>query len=178
MASSSIFGNQSTTLEKNTKIFVTKKTVRFGKNVYQTHNIAGFSEGEVDIGQIPWVLVLLLLLFSLIVNSFNGGIGALLLLAGLAGGIWNLVKPKHYGFLLTLNSGDKKLFVTPDKDGLKKVIIDIYDFIEKEKDATYEISIINSTITGNFVLGGATSVSFNSANDSFKTSANISRSWS
>jgi len=36
---------------------------------------------------------------------------------------------------------------------VKKVISVIYDFIETEKDATYEISVTNNNVTGNFVQG-------------------------
>jgi hypothetical protein len=145
--------NQSITLEKNKVILITKRTVRFARNVYQTHNISGFSEGEVDIGTIPWTTIIVVLLIGLIAVGANGGLGSLLILLAIAGAVWNFVKPKHYGLLLTLNSGDKKLFITTDKAGLKKVISVIYDFIETEKDATYEISVTNNNVTGNFVQG-------------------------
>ena len=68
---------------------------------------------------------------------------------------WNLLKPKHYGFLITLNSGDKKLFVTSDFSGLKQVTSTIYDFIEKDKDIAYQITVQNSQIKGNFIQGYA-----------------------
>jgi hypothetical protein len=145
--------NQSITLEKNKVILITKRTVRFARNVYQTHNISGFSEGEVDIGTIPWTTIIVVLLIGLIAVGANGGLGSLLILLAIAGAVWNFVKPKHYGLLLTLNSGDKKLFITTDKAGLKKVISAIYDFIETEKDATYEVSFTNNNVTGNFVQG-------------------------
>jgi hypothetical protein len=93
------------------------------------------------------------LLIGLIAVGANGGLGSLLILLAIAGAVWNFVKPKHYGLLLTLNSGDKKLFITTDKAGLKKVISAIYDFIETEKDATYEVSFTNNNVTGNFVQG-------------------------
>jgi hypothetical protein len=134
-------------------ILITKRTVRFTRNVYQTHNIAGFSEGEVDIGTIPWIIIIIVLLIGLTVSAFNGGLGWFLNLLAIAGAVWNFAKPKHYGLLLTLNSGDRKLFTTTDKPGLKKVVSVIYDFIETEKDATYEISVTNNSVTGNFVQG-------------------------
>lgn len=162
MATSSPFGSQDITLEKNKVITVTKRTVRFARNVYQTHNIAGFGEGEVEIGAIPWGLIIVVFILGLILNSFNLGVGWLLVLGGIAGGVWNFAKPKHYGLLLTLNSGDKKLFVTTDQTGLKQVISVIYEFIETEKDATYQISINNSQVKGNFIQGSAKDVLFNS----------------
>lgn len=145
--------NQSITLEKNRVITITKRTVRFSYNVYQTHNITGFSEGEVDIGTIPWGILILVLLASSIIGIGNSGAGGLLGSLGIAGIIWNLAKPKHYGLLLTLNSGDKTLFTTSQKESLKQVIGVIYEFIESEKEATYQISISGSQVRGNFIQG-------------------------
>jgi hypothetical protein len=162
MAASSPFGSQDITLEKNKVITVTKRTVRFARNVYQTHNIAGFGEVEIDIGTVPWALIVVVFILGLILDSFDLGVGRLLVLAGIAGGVWNFAKPKHYGLLITLNSGDKKLFVTTDKAGLKQVISVVYEFIETEKDATYQISINNSQVKGNFIQGNAKDVLFNS----------------
>jgi hypothetical protein len=145
--------NQSITLERNKTITITKKTLRFSHNVYQTHNITGFSEGEVEIGTIPWGIIVALLLIGSIAGIGNSGIGLTLSLAAIGGAIWNFTKPKHYGLLLTLNSGDKKLFTTSDKANLKVAIGAIYEFIEKEKDATYQISIENSQVRGNLIQG-------------------------
>lgn len=145
--------NQSIMLEKSKVILITKRTVRFARNVYQTHNIAGFSEGEVDIGRLPWIIIIIVLLIGLTVSAFNGALGQFLILLAIAGVVWNFAIPKRYGLLLTLNSGDRKLFTTTDKPGLEKVVSVIYDFIETEKDATYEISVTNNSVTGNFVQG-------------------------
>jgi hypothetical protein len=145
--------NQSITLESNKVITITKRTVRFSKNVYQTHNIAAFGEGYVDIGTIPWWIIIVVAILGLIMTSFAGGVGWFLVLAAMAGAVWNFIKPKHYGFLVTLNSGDKKLFITTDKEGLQKVVSVIYDLIEAEKEATYQISVNHSQIKGNFIQG-------------------------
>lgn len=164
MATVPSFGsNQNVTLESNKVITITQRTVRFSKNVYQTHNIAGFSEGEVEIGAIPWLIIVVVFILGLFVGLGNGSLGGLILLAAIGGVVWNFVKPKHYGLLLTLNSGDKKLFTTSDMEGLKRVIEVIYDFIESEKEATYEISINNSKVNGNFIqgdVGGNTSYAY------------------
>lgn len=145
--------NQNITLEQNKVITITKRTVRFSKNVYQTHNIAGFSEGYVEIGSIPWLIIVVVFILGLIIGIGNSSLGLLMIVAAIAGVVWNFVKPKHYGLLMTLNSGDKKLFTTSDVDGLKRVIEVIYDFIETEKEATYQISINNSKVSGNFIQG-------------------------
>ena len=154
--------NQSITLERNKVITLTQRTVRFGSEVYQTHNIAGFGEGEVNIGAVPWIILIIALFLGWIGNSINPAIGWVLILASIGGVVWNFVKPKHYGFLITLNSGDKKLFTTSDKPGLKQVTSIIYELIETDKEATYQISVNNSQIHGNFVQGYAEgNLSFN-----------------
>jgi hypothetical protein len=158
MATANLLGsNQSVTLERNKVITITKRTVRFSRNVYQTHNIAEFGEGEVDIGTIPWIIIIGVLIVGLTIGIFNinSEVGLLLIFSASGGAVWNVIKPKHYGFLLTLNSGDKKLFTTTDKENLKRVIEVIYDLIETEKEATYQISVNNSKVNGNFIQGYA-----------------------
>jgi uncharacterized membrane protein len=146
-------GNTSITLERNKVITITKRTVRFSKNVYQTCNITGLSEGEVDVGTIPWIIIIGAFGLSPIVGFSSGAVGSLFVLAAISGVVWNFVKPKHYGLLLTLNSGDKKLFVTTDTVNLQRVIEEIANFIESDKGEVYQISINNSQIQGNFVQG-------------------------
>jgi len=170
VASNLLKNKHNITLYKNNKlIVVTKKTIRFSTNVYQTSNIASFGEGEVDIGTIPWIFVISFLIIGLNIHlyaiSYAIGstaeyTGTFLLSLGGIGTFWNWFKPQYYGLFLTLNSGDKTLFVINDKIGLKKVILDIYEFIEAEKNEVYEISIKNSQVSGNFVqgnIGGSTS---------------------
>ncbi len=150
---SNLFGsNQSITIDRSKLITVTNKTVRFESSVYQTHNIASFTEGEVEIGGLPWIFLVLLTIIGLISISFNAFLGWMLFLAGMAGIVYNLSKPKHRGLLITLNSGDKRLFVAQE-EGLAKVVDEIYTLIEKESNASYKISIANSQIQGNFVQG-------------------------
>jgi|GEM_PF-1842180 len=141
-------------------ISVTKKTVRYGTEVYQTHNIAGFGEGEINIGSIPWIFLIILFALSPIAGFGNQIFGLLLISASIGGMLWNLVKPKHYGFLITLNSGDKRLFVTTDKRGIKEAALGIYDFIEsEEKENTYQMSITANNITGHVINGSGIEVS-------------------
>jgi len=146
------------TLVSNKVITLTKRTVRFSKNVYQTHNITSFSEGEVDLGTFPWWIIIVAFLLSLVSAMGKNWLGwYLYYLVGAIGGVtWNFCKPKHYGLLITLNSGDKTLFTTKNTESLKEIIVEIYDFIESEKEATYQISISNSEVSGNFIQGNAT----------------------
>jgi hypothetical protein len=160
MTSSPSFG-QNINVEKNRVITVTKRTVRFEKNVYQTKNVSSFSEGNIVVSGLPWLLLIVLIILGLIGASFSW-IGWMLMLAGGAGVFWNLSKPKNYGLLLSLNSGDKSLFVSSDTEGLKKVISVIYDLIENETEATYQVNITNSKVDGNFIAGN------NAGNISYK----------
>ena len=79
--------NQNITLENNKVITLTKRTIRFSKNVYQTHNITGFSEGEVDMGTIPWSIIVSVFFASLIAGIGNSALGGLLVLAAIGGAI-------------------------------------------------------------------------------------------
>jgi hypothetical protein len=90
---------------------------------------------------------------SVLSNGWLAFFSFVFTISAIAGAVWNFIKPKHYGFLLSLNSGDKKLFTTSDVDGLKQVISVIYDFIETEQDSTYQITVNNSKIRGNFIQG-------------------------
>lgn len=156
MATLSTSGNQNILIEKNrATITVSKRTVRFAKNVYQTKNVASFADGEVSIGEVPWWIVITAALIGFIWIQFNWS-GWVLLLAGGGGIAWNIQKPKYYGLLLTLNSSDKSLFVTSDTAGLKQAITTIYDLIESESEATYELNISNATIQGNIIQGSHT----------------------
>jgi hypothetical protein len=144
------------TLVSNKVITLTKRTVRFSKNVYQTHNITGFSEGEVEIGMIPWWIIIFALGYSLMmITGYNNWAGGqYFFYPGIVGLIWNLYKPKHYGLLITLNSGDKTLFTTTKTESLKEIIGQIYDFIEAaENNKTYQMTINNSQVTGVLMQG-------------------------
>lgn len=164
MAKTNQFGDKSLKINDSDRIItVTKKTIRFGRDVYQTHNVTGFSEGEVDLGQIPWIPLIFALIIGLGIFQFNNLMGFVFIGIAIAGIVRNLTGSKHYGLLLTLNSGDKELFVTKDMEGLKNVITEIFDFIEnqKEKDNIYyQISVTNSHVSGNFIQGNSNRTSF------------------
>lgn len=156
----SLGNTQNISFERNKVIIVTKRTVRFANTVYQTRNITGFSECNIDTREIPEILIALALILSLLAYAFFEDIGDIMVVIGsllmwfvILGALWNKFRPKRYGLLLTLNSGDKKLFTKTDKLGLKRVISVISDFIETERDTTYQISIENSKVQGNFIHG-------------------------
>lgn len=168
MAKANSFGsNHQTTVEKRQRVItITQKTVRFSDNVYQTHNITGFSEGTVDIETIPWWIIILVFVTGLILCSSNNRVapstlyattnnivGLFLILASIGGTTWKVTRPRNYGLLLTFNSGHQTLFVTTDRENLKQAVIVIYDFIEEEKNAIYQIDISNSSVRGNLIQG-------------------------
>ena len=153
MATLSTSGNQNVLIEQNrSTIIVSKRTVRFAKNVYQTKNVSSFADGEVSIGGVPWWIVVMATLLGIIWMQFNW-VGWVIFFAGGGGIGWNIVKPKYHGLLLTLNSSDKSLFVTSDTAGLKQAITTIYDLIESDSEATYQLNISNSTIEGSIIQG-------------------------
>lgn len=164
MENSNLLRNcQNITLEHNKIITITHKTVRFSNNVIQTHNIVSFGEGEVVSKTLPWWIFVLGLILGLSTSSLGSfsSMGLLIILISIGGMAWNFsLRPKDYGLLLTLNSGDKTLFVTSDKKGVKKIISTIYEFLEGELNAIYQISINSSTVQGNFVSGAVGNIFF------------------
>jgi hypothetical protein len=149
--------DSNTYVEVNQLITVTNRTVRFSNTVYQTKNITSFSEGNIVTLEFPWtpVIIITLLGFMMASTDFRDvkGIGVSIMIVGVFGIIINLARPKQYGLLLALNSGDKKLFVSSDTKGLKNIISVIYDLIETDSEATYQVNISNSKIKGNFIQG-------------------------
>ncbi|NJM46878.1 MAG: hypothetical protein HC860_12585 [Alkalinema sp. RU_4_3] len=164
----------------NEVITITDRTVRFGKTVYQTRNIASFSEGNVPIGQIPGSLLIVAFIGGILLSGYGSTtsifssrsdtdvaslVGAGLIIMSILGFIWNIIKPTKYGLLLTLNSGDKKLFATSDRAGMKQVISTLYDFIEEDRNTTYQITVGYNQISGNLIQGNVSgSVSYRSGN--------------
>ena len=149
-------GSQGITFINNKIITITKRTIRFSHNVYLFHNIEGFSEEVVDIGTIPFWIITIVFMIAVIISSSNLTLGWALTILPISGMIWNFSKPRHYGLLLTLNSGNKFLFVTTDKSGTKNVISVIYDFFETEteEDLAIQISISNSYVSVNNIYRG------------------------
>jgi Family of unknown function (DUF6232) len=152
MSANSFGSSQSITVDRdNQLITVTSKTVRFGSSVYQTHNIASFTEGKIAVSSIPWIFIILVFIIGIASLSFNSLLGVMLIFVAISGIFWN-DRPKQKGLLITLNSGDKMLFVA-QAAGLDEVIANIYTLIEMEKEGSYKISITNSQISGNLVQG-------------------------
>lgn len=79
-----------------------------------------------------------------------------------------LSRKKKYGLILTLNSGDRHMFVTSDHKTLSEVIQQLYTFMESDKDGTYLYTINNNSIkihgdmTGGVAATGNKSSTINS----------------
>jgi hypothetical protein len=147
----------SITLKKNEAIQITKKTVSFGQDVYQFRNIVGFSEGEIELGNIiPIPLILSGFLFGLFLANFmtDRTYGVAIAVISILGMIINIAQSRKYGLLLTLNSGDKHLFVTTDGRGLARVVGKLREFMETDSDGKYVVTVNDNSITVHGSLTG------------------------
>jgi hypothetical protein len=151
-----LFQNGSSiTLSQNEEIKITRRTISFGRDVYQFHHVVGFSDGEVDLGEIiPMSVILIGFLVGFIVASlsFFREYGITILVLSSVGLAVNLYQGRRYGLLLTLTSGDKHLFITADSRGLAEVVGQIRSFMESGDNSSYTVAVNNNSITvhGNF----------------------------
>ncbi|WP_414586994.1 DUF6232 family protein [Scytonema sp. PCC 10023] len=132
--------NGDTTIEPPSFIEITKKTVRFGSNIYQFRNITGFGLAEAKNGN---VVPIKLILIGFAVGLFLANIpdfrfwGIFIALAAIVGIIVNSSQPKRYGLQLELNSGRKRVFITRDLEGVKKVVSVLYNFMESDQEGSF-----------------------------------------
>lgn len=148
-----------TEIVKGATIYITKKTVQFGSDVYQFHNVTGFGISRIKTGNIfpiTWILVLFVL--GLIIGNVTGNssIGIIMVTLAIGGILSNVAQPKRYGLGIYLNSGHEKIFITNDVLGLKKIVAILYEYMDnKEKLGTYVVNIVEGNVTGNFIGGDA-----------------------
>jgi hypothetical protein len=135
-------------------IYITKKTVRFGSEVYQFCNVTGFGISEFKAKNlISLIIILLLAIVSIIARIY--GVKRLeivtLVMAFLAIA-WNRIRPRKYGFTLYLNSGDKRVFITRNRKFLNDLISVIYEFMESNAEGGYVVNIQNQSINDKSIL--------------------------
>ncbi|MFB2981952.1 DUF6232 family protein [Microseira sp. BLCC-F43] len=147
-------GDDKTSIEKAEVLYITKKTVRFGDDVYQFRNVTGFGIGEVQTKKIPYLFIFVLFVLGAIVGNFAQEWGGILIMISIAALIYNIAQPKMYGLKLYLNSGDGKIFITSDTAWLKKAVMKLYDFTENAQDGSSMTIQIGGSITGNIIQGG------------------------
>ncbi len=150
-------GDKYTEILEGGTIRLTAKTVQFGSNVFQFHNVTGFGIAKVDTIKIPLTSLLILFIIGLfIANLPNISVfGLLIILGAIAGVISNFTQPQRYGLGLYLNSGHMKVFVTTDVRGLKVVVDDLCNYMENNKLGGYVVNIVGGNVTGNYIGGDA-----------------------
>ncbi|MEC4892525.1 MAG: DUF6232 family protein [Oscillatoria sp. PMC 1051.18] len=142
--------NQNVSFEKAKYINITKRTVKFGADVYLFRNVTGFGlYTPKKFNIIPIPIIGALFLFGLGLASFEPtmGWGILLLLLGIGAIVLNVSQPDRYGFELVLNSGDHKVFETHDLNGIRTVADTLYKFMESNEEGGYTINIQDKSIT-------------------------------
>jgi hypothetical protein len=148
-------------IDKPARIYITKKTVRFGQEVYQFNNITGFAVSTVKIPNIiptSWFLVLFVLgsIIGIVPTNDARAIGILMSLIGFIGICSNFSQPKHRGLGIYLNSGHRKIFITTDIKGLEEIVAILYKYMDSDEEkGTYVVNVVGGNVTGNFVGGDA-----------------------
>jgi Family of unknown function (DUF6232) len=137
-------GDNSTKIAEATLLEVTKKIVRFGDDVYQFRNVTGFGIGEVRRGRISfigWIIVL-------VISIPLWGIPLILAI------LYSLFLAKSYGLMLYLNSGEAQIFITSDRNWLKKAVGTLYDFMQNAEEGSHMTLQVGGNIAGNIIQNG------------------------
>ncbi|MBD1921292.1 hypothetical protein H6F77_09330 [Microcoleus sp. FACHB-831] len=158
MAPNNILQNNTDPIKRNESIYITKKTVRFGSDVYQFRNVTGFGVAEfkpANIIPIKFILIIFVigLIFGNIPDTRSWGIT--IVLFSLFGIILNTFQPNQYGLKLYLNSGGGPIFLTRDMEGLKKVVQNLYKFMDSDKEGSYIVNVQDSSIRIDGSVGGS-----------------------
>lgn len=162
--------------ENDDTIEVTKNTVKFGNSVYQSKNVTGFTVGKVPKPAFPLIPFLGLCLIGFGIRfsgiRFNGirfnGIyleelvSAIFLLIGLGIFIFHFAREQRYGLVLHLNSGQEKIFTSPDKKFLTRIVLELYKFMEEDTAGTIAIDMSNRSITVTGDIHGSNMITGNS----------------
>ncbi|MGL4503123.1 MAG: DUF6232 family protein [Planktothrix sp.] len=150
MAPDNFFKNSADEIIKGINtITITRKTVRFGSDVYQMKNITGFGMIVIKTLPIPWIIVIGFALISFIVftvgslvdypQGFWLGAGLLLMTVFM---IWvNQESNRTYGLKLYLPSSGNKIFLSNDGTGIQKIVSVLYEFMETENQDNSVVTI-------------------------------------
>ncbi len=143
MATDNLFNKSADEIIKGSNIIsITKRTVRFGSDVYQFKNVTGFGLFIESSTRIPKIILNLATLFTAI--SLIGGMTAQtsgVLVVGLFSLILTIVlysinnnPAKIYGLKLYLPANESKIFISQDDQGIRNIIANLYEFMETEDD--------------------------------------------
>lgn len=153
-------------------LLITRRSIRVGNHVYPTENICHFGPGLRLVRPVPFKVLLVAVLIGLMMTTIgsirssvldpDGGLlssllGWLLIIAAVGGLVWDLIRRKEFGLLVSLNSGHNVFFRTRDKDGVSRISQYVYRLFEQlEEDARAHVTINESkvVIKGTTVHGG------------------------
>ncbi len=132
-------------------IRITKKTVKFGDEVYQFRNITGFGisvETHSNNRTVPGLFLLALFVLGFAVAIFfNYAFWGLLILAV---AIWAILSTntttKEYKLALYFNSGETRKFATEDVKFLKDVVEKLYHFMDSDEDGAYIVNLTDHSV--------------------------------
>ncbi len=161
--------------QRGQELKITKRTVSFRNNVYQFKNITGFSESEIQKEiSVPWGYIFIGFIISIISigPARATGFGIFGFIVCIICIFINISKKDEYGLVLTLNSGDKHMFITRDYAKLSEVIQQLYIFMESDQDDTYVYTINDNSIQ---IQGDVTGVVASRTKDT-TISSNVSHS--
>jgi Family of unknown function (DUF6232) len=140
---------QTTTIEQPQLIKITKKTVTFGSDIYQFCNVTGFGLDRVkntSIVPLPIIIFLFGVGGVLILSPVGKGWGVLILCLAAGTVFLNMSQAPKYGLKLYVNSGDNKIFVTKDLNGIKSIVAQLYEFMESDTEGGFIVNIDQSHV--------------------------------
>lgn len=120
-------------------IEITRRTISFGNSVYQLSNVTGFTVGRVP--KLPFPLFPIFGLLIIGLPSITMVVGILFIALVPIIIIWYFLQPKRYGFILYLNSGAEKIFVSTAKGFLMDIVGCLHDFMESPQGSNRKVSI-------------------------------------
>jgi hypothetical protein len=150
--------------QRGKELKVTRNSVSFEDNFYQLCNITGFSAGRVKRRPVVpcwWIIIGFIVGITLIdINTHisyfrlagmvmpygTKQIGFGIVFLSILGIMMNLIQETLYGLILTLNSGDKHLFITTDRASVTSVVDQLNTFIELKKDGIYMVNITSNSV--------------------------------
>jgi hypothetical protein len=140
-----------------------KRTVRFGDELYQLRNVTGLEVGELPKGKFPLIPVLVMFVAGLALIAV--GIGLIPL--GIAGWMTfsHFSQSQKYGLILSLNSGQSTSFVSKDKKFLGNIVSALCKLMEGDIDGVtinfQDRSVnVHGSVKGNISAGDGTHNSY------------------
>ncbi|MEG4506390.1 hypothetical protein QUA81_22695 [Microcoleus sp. F6_B4] len=165
----------------DTKIYITKNTVKFGSDVYQFRNVTGFGISPVKTKKLPFQWILGLFVIGIVVaNYFNNSdirpAGIIMAIVAIILLIVNTFWSEKYGLKLYLNSGSPlPIFVTTDLKGLEKVVDVLYKFMESNAEGSYVVYSTDRSIRIEGSVGGSVTAGNIGGSSSSNVGGNVSR---